>query len=58
MLMGKGQGKKYPHNSFAVLVEGSFDKERAQGKAQRVICVGDAGLPARCAGLWEQDGGL
>lgn len=55
---GEGQGKKCPHNGFAVPVEGGFDKEGAQGEAQRVICVGDAGLPARRAGLWEQDGGL
>lgn len=57
MVMGRGRGQKCPHDGLAVPVKGGFDEEGAQGEAQRVICVGDAGLPAGRAGLWEQDGG-
>lgn len=43
-----------PHDGLAVPVKGGFDEEGAQGEAQRVICVRDAGLPAGRAGLWER----
>lgn len=57
MVMGRGWGQKYSHNGLAVPVKGGFDEEGAQCKAQCVIRVGDAGLPAGRAGLREQDEG-
>lgn len=53
VVIARGWGQKCPHNGLAVPVEGGFDKEGAQGEAQRVIRVGDAGLPAGRAGLQE-----
>ena len=44
-------GAMNTYNLFAVPVKGGFDKQGPKGKAQRVIRVGDAGLPARGAGL-------
>lgn len=39
------------YHLLAVPVKGGFHKQGPKGKAQRVIRVGDAGLPARGAGL-------
>lgn len=40
------------HNLFAVFVKGGFNKQCAQSKTQSVICVSNAGLPARSARLY------
>lgn len=39
------------HNLFAVFVKGGFNKQCTQSKTQSIVCVPDAGLPARSTRL-------